>query len=430
MYTITDNLKTPCQVDIEITTGCNHACRYCYNFWRQDQQQKNISMSRQAIDAIIDELIVNKIFNVVLTGGEPFINYEVLLHGVRRLTEAGIMVSCNTNLTLARKDQLRELKDAGLAHILTSLASFDPEMNDKIFNEKDSFEKAVANIINAVNLGIKISVNTVISRYNKDHMYKTGLLVAALGASNLFLTRVVPSVSCTDEVADEFVLKPEEYIPVLDDTIRVKGETGINIGSLIQYPVCFLKDVQRYADFLGRGCPAGKKMVCINADGETHACFHEKESYGNILRHGLAAVWKEMQRWRDNSLIPSDCLQCKWLRWCEGGCRVYAKDLKSPDFMCRGPDNNLPEPVEDYQKSMHLVENGRFKVRQGLRFRQEQGFWLFHIWGAWIVKVLPQDAMFLIRYYDSGCEFNAFDFPGSKESLADLITKRIVEKIA
>lgn len=430
MYTITDNLRTPCQIDMEITTACNHKCRYCYNFWRHDPKQKSIVMSKETIDKIIDEIIANKVFNVVLTGGEPFLNYSVLLHGVRRLTQAGILVSCNTNLTLATKEQLQELKSAGLPHILTSLASYDPEMNDKIFNQKGSFVKVVKNIINAVGVGIKISINTVISRHSKDHVYKTGILAHALGASNLFLTRVVPSAACGEELSHEFVLKPEEYIPALDDAIRVKQETGITIGSLIQYPVCFLKDVEKYSDFLGRGCPAGKKMVCINANGETHACLHENKSYGNVLDIGLGGVWKNMKMWRDDSLVPQDCKKCKWLRWCEGGCRVYAQALNAPDFMCKGSTENMPDPVEDFKKSQHLVNDGMFKVRRGLRYREEEGFWLFHLVGAWITKVSPVDAAFLIERSQKDLVFTADALPGGKDALADLLTKNIVVKVS
>lgn len=386
-------------------------------------------MSIETLDRIIDQLIDCRVFNVVLTGGEPFSNFEVLLHGVKRLTEAGILVSCNSNLTLADKDKLKKLKDAGLPHILTSLASFDPEMNDKVFNKKGSFIKVVRSIRQAVEIGIKISVNTVISKHSKDHVYKTGALAHALGASNLFLTRVVPSTSCPGEVAKEFVLDPGEYIPALDDAIRLRDETGMTIGSLIQYPVCFLKDVVKYSDFVGRGCQAGKKMVCINADGETHGCFHERESYGNVLKIGLRSVWQNLLKWRDGTLVPSECKECKWLRWCEGGCRVYAEALDKKDFMCRG-SADLPEPQEDYEKSMHLVASGSFRARSGLRFRDEGGFWLAHTVGAWITQMDPSVGAFMRERSASGASFSADEFPGKKEALATLITKKIVEKVS
>lgn len=433
MYTITQKLSRPCQIDMEITSACNHSCRYCYNFWRHDKNNPvNTVMSMDTIDRLIDEFIANKVFNVVLTGGEPFTNYKVLLHGVRRLAESGILVSCNSNLTMSSKEQLRELYEAGLPHILTSLASFDPEQNDRIFNRKGAFVKVVRAIRQAVDLGIKISVNTVISRQSADQpgsIYKTGLLAHALGATNLFLTRVVPNTSCPQEAMEEFILPLEHYVPILEESLRVKEETHMNIGSLIQYPVCFLRDIKRYKDFLGRGCPAGRKMVCINADGQSHACFHESESYGNVLEIGLKGVWENMKAWRDDSLIPEDCQKCKWFRWCEGGCRVYAERLNAPDFMCKGSDD-LPDPMEEYKKYMHLVHAaGFYRVRQGLRYREEDGFWLAHIVGAWITPINETIARFLVDYEASQKTFGLAEFPEDEMSLAYLLSKKLVETI-
>ena len=433
MYTITESLQTPCQIDMEITSACNHKCRYCYNYWRHDENTDVMRMSKETLDKIIDQIIENKAFNVVLTGGEPFTNFDVLLHGVKRLRAAGTLVSCNSNLTLATKEQLQALYDAGLPHILTSLASFDPVMNDMIFGQKGSFAKVVRNIRYAQEIGIKISINTVISRHSKDHVYKTGMLAYALGASNLFLTRVVPAAGCKEEVSNEFVLQPEEYIPALDDAIKLKEETGINVGSLIQYPVCFLPDVNRYADFVGRGCQAGRKMVCISVNGDTHACFHEStKSYGNVLTDGLKVCWDNMSIWRDNSIIPEDCQKCKWFRWCEGGCRVYADTLSSKDYMCRGSSTTMPDPVEDYMKAMpQVTSDAVFQVRQtkeGMRCREEKGYWLVHQVGAWITRVSPAVAQYLITHNVSGKTFTLADFPEGKEILADLLYKRIIEK--
>ena len=430
MYTIMDELKTPCDVNIELTTGCNHRCRYCSNFWRHEDGTKAVSMSIETLDKIIDDIIKNKVFNVVLTGGEPFVNYKALLHGVKRLTDAGVLVSCNTNLTLATREQLQELKDAGLPHILTSLSSFDPEINDRTFTKKGAFSKVVKNIINAVDIGIKISVNTVMTKQNKDDIYKIGILVHSIGASNFFVTRLVPSESCSAEHSKEFTLEPEECIPVLDQAIRVRDETGIHISSLIQFPVCFLRDVEKYSDFVGRGCSAGRKMIVLSANGDAHACLYETKNYGNVLDIGLAGIWKNIEMWRDNSLLPEECKKCKWMRWCEGGCRAAAKTISDPDFMCKGSSAEMPDPIEDYKKSLHLVNDaGIYKVRQGLRFREESGFWLFHIVGAWITKVNPDIAQFLIDHYRKDQEFKLKDFSADKNYLADLLTKKIVEKI-
>jgi len=96
--------------------------------------------------------------------------------------------------------------------------------------------------------------------------------------------------------------------------------------------------------------------------------------------------------------------------------------------MCVGSDD-LPEPVEDYEKSMHLVNGGTFRVKDGLRYREEPGFWLVHIVGAWIAKVNPEVGRFLMEQAQKSREFTANDFPEGKEELADLLTKAILEKV-
>ena len=96
--------------------------------------------------------------------------------------------------------------------------------------------------------------------------------------------------------------------------------------------------------------------------------------------------------------------------------------------MHRGSEN-LPDPVEDYEKSMHLINGGQFKVRSGLRYREERGFWLVHIVGAWITRISPDTADFLKQYEKSQEIFTLEEYPDSKEALADLLTKNIIERI-
>lgn len=430
VYTVADRLSAPCQVNLEITTACNHRCRYCYNFWRHDPSTKISKMSMKDCDTIIDDLIKNKVMNVIISGGEPFNNYPVMLHAIKRLTDAGIMTTCNSNMTLATKEQLKELKEAGLPHILTSLSSYDPETNDRVFNSKGAFVKAVRNIINAVNVGIKISINNIITKSNKDHVYKTGLLAHAIGASNYFATRCgVSLVAGNEEFASELVLTPEEYLAVLDKAVQVRNDTGIAIYSLYQYPVCMLRDMDKYPEFFGRGCPAGKKMVCINANGNIHACNHETEVYGNALTTGVAAAWAKMDKWRDGSLIPDACKKCKWYAWCEGGCRMAADGIDKPDYLCQGSTDTMPDPITDAQKSIALVTtDAKFRARKGLRYREENGFWLIHILGAWITKASPEAAKFLIDAEKVDRVFKMDEFPATREELANLLTKNIIVK--
>lgn len=423
----TEQPNTPCQINLELSSTCNHKCPYCYNSWRHDNTPATAKMSIDKLDILIDDIIKNKVFNVILTGGEPFTNYEGLLHSVKRLSSANVLVTCNTNLTLATAEQLKELKAAGLPHILTSLASFDPDINDSIFGNKGAFVKITKNIINATSAGIKVSVNNIIHGLNKEHVYRTGLLAHTMGASNFFVTRAASSKACGQESSD-FVLTADDYHRCLSDAIRVHEETGIIVSSLSQYPVCFLRDVEKYADFLARLCPCGNKMVCVNADGSTHACNHETRSYGNVWEVGLTAAWKQMSAWRDGSYIPPYCQSCKWFRWCGSGCRQCSGKINEQDFLFRGRVEEMPDPIEDHVRSMPLVTDvNHFTVKKGLRYREETNMWLFHTVGSFINRVSKPTGAFLADCAEKDRLFTLKEFPDTKEVLATLLTKNVVE---
>lgn len=432
LFSIDRNLRTPTQVNLEITTGCNHKCRYCYNYWRKDpgpslQARK---MSVEEVDVVLDKLIEAQVLNVIISGGEPFLNYEVMLHAVKRLTEAGIMSTCNSNMTLVTREQLEDLKEAGLPHILTSLTSYDEERNDLIFGRSGAFQDAIKNIRIAADLGIRISVNNIINKYSYQHVYKTGILAHRLGASNYFVTRGGANRMENPGAAEVVILDPEQYIEVLDAAVRVRDETGINIFSLYQYPLCMIRDLAKYREFIGRGCPAGKKLICINVDGNMHACNHEEKPYGNIFEDDVSIVWNKMKRWRDKSLIPADCKECKWYEWCEAGCRMAADSIYEPDYLCAGSEaiKELPDPVPLYEAYLLQIDRTkRYRLKKELRFRQEDGFSLVHILGGWVMIVEDDVATFLRSLGERDDSFGADSFPGEKQVLATFLSKDVVE---
>lgn len=72
-------LKYPTSMQIEVTENCNHNCFYCYNHWRDDNATDN--MTREDAEILSDKIINDiKPFHIVLTGGEPLINFDITLY--------------------------------------------------------------------------------------------------------------------------------------------------------------------------------------------------------------------------------------------------------------------------------------------------------------------------------------------------------------
>jgi len=426
--------SAPTAINLELTDACNVRCRHCYNFWRAEDSS-NISLTPEKLDRLVEMFAEASIFHVVLTGGEPFARFDLLKRGIRKLIDSNISISCNSNLMLATDDKLKQLADFGVDHILTSLNSYDPKTNDYIVNNSGAFSKIVDGIERAIKNGIRISVNMIVSQLNKEHVYRTGKLAHELGCQKIFGTRVVPSVKDTNPAESDFHLTKEDALCTLDQLVQVKQETGIMIGTLVSYPLCLLSDLERYKDFVGRGCPGQSgHILSINASGETHACVHQEEGYGNVFDNGIRETYRRMNSWHDGSYHHHACQGCDYLSICASGCRMsahgYYGSMNGPDNLMVNRSNFIKPFHIVHDKSIYdKIDHGlKFIAPKRLRFRKETGFYLVNIRWANTISCHDDIAVFLLKYRASGEEFTLQQFGiENRDLLAQLYFKDAIE---
>jgi radical SAM protein with 4Fe4S-binding SPASM domain len=447
-------LKAPMNLQFEITSVCNEKCLHCYNYWRDDNDPaNNFQMPKELFDLCMDEIIKNEVLHVIFTGGEPLTNFDVLLHGVKRATAAGLSVSCNSNLLIATREKLRLLKEAGLPHILTSLNSHNPETNDKIVSHRGAFETISHNIRLAVQTGIKISTNMIITRHNIHDIYETGKLSHELGAQKFHITRVITPTYIKAQNKGDFTIEQEALMVILDQLSRVKSDFPIGVKTLIPIPLCALKDLDAYSNIIGRPCAAGKRAMSIDCNGHAHACWHMVESFGDITKIGLKQAWDQMQKWRSGELIPDDCQSCPVLPLCGAGCRLsmqaFGGNLSSPDLLRLGHQNiirpysgrvgvddmdtDFENILTQYEASLtpelyRSIEKDTYVVAKGIRIRDENGFG--------VVSIVAGTSFFLEDRYTTllkqlqKTESFTLDDVGQehKKVLAYLATKNVIQK--
>jgi radical SAM protein with 4Fe4S-binding SPASM domain len=379
-------LASPVMMNLEITDACNIKCRHCYNFWREDSTSATNKLDKGKIDHLVEEISQAGVFHVVLTGGEPFANFETLVYSLTRMTEKGISTSVNTNLMLVTPEKIRRLKEAGLDHVLTSMVSCDAKTNDYLMNKEGALETIIEGIKTTIACGIRVSVNMVISDVNIDQVYDTAKRCSEIGVQRVFGTRLVPSVNLEEPTESDMKLDQESAKKGLDQLIRAKEDFGIGIGSLVSYPLCLLGDLNKYRDFVGRGCPAKSGIrMSVNADGTAHACTHEEEGYGNILKEGIKEVFSRMDHWHDGSYLFEGCKDCAYIDVCGSGCSMaseaYFKTKDSQDPLWRGHEEiGVPFKLEIPSVISGAVDSGeKFEVPSRVRFRKENGFYVVNI---------------------------------------------------
>lgn len=185
--------NSPTTINLEITEGCNFKCNHCYNPWREVSSGIN-SISTDQFDFLVEEFKKNGIFHVVLSGGEPFSNFETLCYALETLHKNNISTSVNSNLSLATPSKLDRLTKLGLDHILTSWYSPTSDVTASITNVENSQDLVLHGIKLAVEAGIRVSVNTVVTQKNISSLQRSGEIVAELGAFQFLAYRGVPPV--------------------------------------------------------------------------------------------------------------------------------------------------------------------------------------------------------------------------------------------
>ena len=259
-----------------------------------------------------------------------------------------------------------------------------------------------------------------------------------MGVQRLFATRLVPAVNVENPSETDLRLDMEGALRALDDLIRAKEDFGIAIGTLVSYPLCVLGDLQKYRDFVGRGCPAQRgNRMCLNADGTAHACTHEEISYGNVFDLGIKGVFRNMSKWHDGSYLFEGCAECEYINVCLSGCRtaayVYFKKMDGRDPLFVGPGNiHVSYKIEIPSEIADAVDSGKyFVVPDRVRFREEDGFYTINVRWANVFSIETDIAHFLIKKQTSHQPFNLSEMVGQnlRTTLIHMVFKDAVEPV-
>lgn len=316
-------LSAPLTAQIEITSVCTGNCIHCYNFWRRDDDFTENRLSPDKIKVIMKKLYESKVFDIVITGGEPLLNKKGLLVCLEEAEKYGIGVSLNSNLTIIDRNYAKELKNRGIKQILTSLHGPTAEIHDNIIQKKGLFEKTLLGIKWAKEEGIEIAINMVVTNANLKYVKETAQLVSSLDIKNFAATKAGTPGNCAD--FSKFSISSENFRIYLEDLYSAGQQFNLNVDVLESYPLCGIKEVKRYKRFTGRKCLAGVTTFTIAGDGHVRPCSHLDISYGNIFSENVNDIWMKMEGWRKGDFLPQNCKKCKLLKICGGGCRMEAK---------------------------------------------------------------------------------------------------------
>lgn len=183
---VEEGLSAPVNVTWEMTYACNLSCIHCLS----DSGKKSVfELTTEQCRALIDQMATNRVFQLNIGGGEPFLRSDFL--DVMEYAHSYDIVTCiSTNGTLITNEAVDRL-NRNLVYVQVSVDGACESSNDTI-RGRGSFRSAMRAIEMLTKRGIEVSINTVLTRLSFSELDALSRLAASVGAK-LRVSRFRPS---------------------------------------------------------------------------------------------------------------------------------------------------------------------------------------------------------------------------------------------
>lgn len=336
-----------------LTKGCNLACKHCYEDAHVPARDE--LTSKEALEAV-DKMADAGVAYIAISGGEPLTRPD-LFDIANHIKERELAFSIATNGTLLTKENVKKLKDANCLYIQISLDGATPETHNS-FRGRDSFERTIKGIENAVDSDIKVGVASTVTKLNIHEIPEIIDLTEKLGADIFMYYNFIPT-GRGKEIID-LDITPQQRENLLKYLASQVGKRKISLLTTApQYSrVCAgmdcsislthfdtLSQSDRFgtteflAEFVG-GCGTSRLYCALEPNGDIEPCVFIPIKVGNIKHDDLIDVWQDneiFKKLRTRGEFKGTCNICRYRNIC-GGCRAraygYFGDLQESDPGC------------------------------------------------------------------------------------------------
>lgn len=314
------------------TDGCNLRCKYCsIGEKKSDFNIMNIETMKLAGDFLVKfgKERNETSFNIILHGGEPtLINYKVYQEFFDYLLQTYINVSfkfsIQTNCFHISKEYMAFFKKYDV-HVGVSIDGSEKIHNKTRvdINGNGTFEKIKENIVKLVDNGVSVSGLIVVT---KDLLNENLLYLNFFNYYNISL-KINPLLNYGEasnenslwlEICDYSNYLKKIYLYMLENEIEIQINPISNIFNAI------VNDTKMSDCAYKNEC--GKNFICVDYKGDIYPCGRFYDVYGSCL--GNVYNTNNILNFTPKEL-SNECKNCKYLKWCYGGCSAYREIMKS-----------------------------------------------------------------------------------------------------
>jgi SynChlorMet cassette radical SAM/SPASM protein ScmE len=333
--------SAPQKVTLNITNKCNLECLHCGVSGTKNQPG---DLSLEEWKEVVDELARIKVFQLLISGGEPFMRAD-LSELLDIILKYHFRLSINTNGTLFNDGVLSKICKSGrLDCIQVSLDGPDSQTHDRI-RGKGSFERTMRGVEALLRWKAPFSFFVVVSRNNKNSLQEIVRLSKELGVSQISFSSLLPQGSALSHLHDLFLSFDERKEVEAELKGLKKMYPRLIGGSLIKtikrmHEVSKI-DVSKHTSIRSHkvtSCGGSVSECSIRPDGWVIPCDRLWDyRVGNVKEESFESIWlhsRGFKRFRERYARRIDtfpeCRDCVYTFICRGGCPAI------PYYMGRG----------------------------------------------------------------------------------------------
>lgn len=331
---------------LNLTGGCNLACKYCFAEITKDYQTMTFDVARKAIMNMIDQENDSEEYSIYFFGGEPLLEKEL----IKQITEYAynlvvgeqhkkVNFLINTNATLVDETIVQLFKQ----YDFKVTVSLDGPMNyhdrNRVYHSgRGSFNKVMEGVELLKNNEIRTDLRATFSPETQD-----------LVSNFIFFESVKLPYAYSFTINSEYKLNKKETLFEEDQFKTIGRElrkvmdffyTKIRNEETIYYTGLNRRlSVLKYKQKRTYSCEAGRKSMTVDEQGNYFACQNMIPYKQTIMGNVDTGIYeKKRYRFQSKDLaLLLDCHQCVIRNLCAGGCEVERSnpDKKTKQQMCR-----------------------------------------------------------------------------------------------
>lgn len=308
------------------TSACNARCYYCY-----EKGIEAISMDTDTADAVVKymESALNPGDNLYLEwfGGEPLLNHAIISYIMDKVKKICSYKNCKifgkmiTNGSLVTKEIAEKMKnDWMISFVQITLDGYGKVYNDVkayVCPEKWYFEKIVDNIKLLNQTGIQIGIRLNYDTRNYEELKELiEYMHNECKELNGITYYVYPLWSCLNEKERDKFISSTQADHLYVELIKL----------LVDKKMCTLNKALRISYKRNQCMSCSKYSFSVFPNGKLGKCSETfKQTIGDVWvgieDEKIYDFWTQVD-------IDDKCKECKYLPFCQGGCRSsYFTDM-------------------------------------------------------------------------------------------------------